>query len=805
MTASLPLRALPVALVLTGLVLTQGPAAGGAPAGRWLTGDTHVHTDHSSDGSAPRQLLEQQGPGDTPVGWQIAAAERRGLDFLPLTDHRTYEQQWDPQWTSGKLVLIPGEEANGSPHANVLGAVDQTADGANPPGSAGYRHLQQSIWDVHAQDAVWQTNHPDDGELNDDGTVNANASAVGIDQVEIFNTGNPEPKLDYAENRWNAGYRFGAVAASDSHFSEIDAIAGPGLPATRVFATGQSERAVLDAFQAGRTTVLRNTPDSPAVTLAADLDGDGGFETLGGDERRAVAGATVPLQVHVTNGAGSTVYVYRSPGRSVAPLATLRPTGGDETFTVPVTVPEGLSWYRVEVRRAGGVMAVSDITTFPDYRPTDPANQLQAATSPVFLYTDAPALPHAELPLPPTTGSDDARAVVGEVGAFAGLADVAAVGPLSHVVAERHEPGRTTVVYRRVGQGPSQEVDLAPASPAARFPRVAADGSSVWVTWQDERAGQMPRRPDVYLRHSDDGGRSWQPEIRVTQGTSRAERPVLALLDEGTPVVAWMDNRGGAFDVLVQRIGVDKAPVDVAAPGKASSAGLPFDSRSARYPSSLFPSLAVAPDGTVAVGWQDNRFDVDPGWTGQAASLDGPAEDGTAPDDYEILVATLPAGASAWTAPANASSAPAASDRHPSLVFDRAGALHVAWDTRTLNASGANLSLRATTSSDGRTFAPAQSVALAPAAMSHRPRLTLTPGGDVRVVWYDTRSDDWRWKVFTAVYDGGVWSAPEQLSGPANGTWPAVSGNSVVFTSDRAAAVQRDRTQQVFLLELRGR
>ena len=73
------------------------------------------------------------------------------------------------------------------------------------------------------------------------------------------------------------------------------------------------------------------------------------------------------------------------------------------------------------------------------------------------------------------------------------------------------------------------------------------------------------------------------------------------------------------------------------------------------------------------------------------------------------------------------------------------------------------------------------------------------------MVWYDTRSDDWRWKVFTAVYDGSAWSAAEQLSGPANGTWPAVSGNSVVFTSDRAAAVQRDRTQQVFLLELHGR
>jgi hypothetical protein len=88
--------------------------------------------------------------------------------------------------------------------------------------------------------------------------------------------------------------------------------------------------------------------------------------------------------------------------------------------------------------------------------------------------------------------------------------------------------------------------------------------------------------------------------------------------------------------------------------------------------------------------------------------------------------------------------------------------------------------------------------------MSHRPRLALTPRGDVRMVWYDTRSDDWRWKVLTATLSDGGWSGPEQLSGAGNGTWPGVSGDRVVFTSDRNARVQRDRTQQVFLLDLRG-
>lgn len=71
-----------------------------APTGKWLAGDTHVHDDHSSDGSGPRQTSHQALPGNLPVGDQIAQGEKAGLDFMPLTDHRTYDQVWDPQWKS---------------------------------------------------------------------------------------------------------------------------------------------------------------------------------------------------------------------------------------------------------------------------------------------------------------------------------------------------------------------------------------------------------------------------------------------------------------------------------------------------------------------------------------------------------------------------------------------------------------------------------------------------------------------------------------------------------------------------------
>src|SRR5262245_56856566 len=46
----------------------QGSGGQGAPRGMWFAGDTHVHDDHSSDGSLPRQRSRQTLPGNLPVG-----------------------------------------------------------------------------------------------------------------------------------------------------------------------------------------------------------------------------------------------------------------------------------------------------------------------------------------------------------------------------------------------------------------------------------------------------------------------------------------------------------------------------------------------------------------------------------------------------------------------------------------------------------------------------------------------------------------------------------------------------------------
>lgn len=776
----------------------------GGRRGQWLAGDTHVHDDHSSDGSLPRQTSKQTKPGNLPVGDQIGQGERTGLDFMPLTDHRTYDQHWDPQWESSALLLVPGEEANGSPHAVVLGAVDVVVDGANPAGSAAFRHVQQSVWDVHAQDAIWSQAHPDDGEYTPAAGVNDNASVQGANLVEVLNVASdPDAEIDYAENRWNAGFRFGVSAASDCHFRELWGIAGPGQPTTRVFAPQRSVQGILDGFRNGHTTVSQNI-QGPFLTLEADVDGDGEFEAIGGDEvvvRDHRLHKRAALRVRVQGGQGTTVHLYAAPGRSAGPVETFTPQTADETYEVPLALTGAdHTWYRVEARSPGSPSGAHANPGLPD--------QLRGATTPIFLSVGAPADPTPEIPLPVAdTTADPAELVVGEQGEFAGFPDVAVDEEFTHIVAEVHENQATKVVYlRRSAKGKlTRALTLSGDSATARSPRVVASGARVWVVWQDELGQEQPHRPVILLANSTDGGRSFSAPRQLSSGVGRAVQPALALVDGTYPLVAWADNSVGAFDVFAQLIGVDSTPVNISAAGKTTSAGTPEDARSPRFPASLFPAIAVGGDGRAVVTWQDDRFDPDPLWTGHTPPAGQPASGGTDPDNWQILAAVRTASGRSWGAPVQVSAVTDRADRHPGLAIAADGTVVAIWESGALQSSGANLQLRSSRSTDGgTTWTPFEQVALAPQAMSQRAVLSCDPDGAVRAVWYDSRAADWRWKVFTATLTTGTgWSAAEQVTTRGNNTWPALDRGVVVFASDRAATrPQRDRTQQVYLSSL---
>jgi hypothetical protein len=792
--------------------LLLAPAAQVAAA-QWLNGDTHVHDDHSSDGSLLRQTISQGSPGNLAVGGQILEGELMGLDFMPLTDHRTYDQHYDPQWTSNKLLLVPGEEANGSPHATVLGAVDSIVQGAVPAGQSSARIVQESLWDAHSQGASWGTAHPDDGEMNADGSVNDNASAVGIDTIEVWNrASSPDTEIDYAESRWNRGFRTGVAGGSDDHFKELwlASLDRPGRPTTSVLAQQTTVRGVVQGLWAGHTRVNGGELFAPVVTLDADVGDTGSYSALGGDEVFVPAGTPIRLRITVSNAVTTSVLLYQSPGRSAGAIQTWHPTAvlGSDVYYADVVAESAPTWYRVEVRgpalppgieistltspTAAGLAQFLEQTVQPD--------QLRALTPPLYVST-APVAAQPEIATPADGGSaDGAQLALGNTGGFSGFPDVAVDGAVTHLVAEVHGTGTTQVMYsRRNADGSwTAPLNLVPASSQARFPRIVAQGGNVWVAWQDERAGEVPHRPAIYVRHSGDGGQTWAPELLVRGIAGRAEHPALALTAYGLPLVAWQEiSPGYPFDVMAQVIGADAAPVNLSRSGKTFHPSDGIDTRSALYPASVWPAVAVAADGRIAIAWQDDRTDEDPLWTGGLGYGNG-----TDPDNWQIMVVNRAAYGSTWSAPASLGANDMA-DRHPSLVYTAAGRLVAAWDTKALQSSGANLSVLSAWSDDGGTTwtAPA-AVAADPAAMSQWPRLGRGAGGEAQLAWYDSRSADWRWRIMTATLGESGWSAGNVLPSLGNNTWPALDGGVLVFASTRnAQRLQRDHTQQVFYLK----
>lgn len=783
-----------------------GDQAEPPPQGQWLAGDLHVHSDHSSDGSGARQLLDQRGPANVSVADQIAQGVRAGLDWMPITDHRTYNQHYDPLWESAELLLIPGEEANGSPHANPIGAVDTIVQGGVPEGRPDWSRVQTSIWDAHAQDAVWSHNHPDDGFVNDDGSANERASAVGYQLMEVWNKASDiDTELLHAEDRWNRGFRFSGVGASDNHFRELWLVAGPGNPTTRVFGHDHSERAILQGLAAGRVSISARGRLAPALRILADFDGEPGFEAMGGDEIIAAPGQSGRLRIEIDNGLGARLDIYRNPGRAAGPWQSLNLASLQDAFEIEIEADGSAQWFYAELRGPGELDSVNnDALGNPLVllQPDTGLNERRALSAPIFIGPDL-AQPQPEQALPADASRpDNAQTVLGETGRFSGFPDVAVDGGVIHVVAEQHGEGATRIVYRRIDEVMLAAVQiLSGDSRSARFARIAAQGDQVWVVWQDERAGQVPRRPAIVLRHSTDGGRSWQAEQVVRGFEGRAEKPALALRPDGRPVVVWQEIAAGrAFDVMAQVIGEDAEPVNLSATGKTIQPFNLIDTRSAFYPASIWPAVAVAADGSIAVAFQDNRFDPDPGWTSNFLT----GEDGaTEVDDYQIAVVTRRPGAD-WAEPRFIGSA-SRLDAHPALAFDNRDHLIAVWDSKEQRASGANTSIRYSVSTDfGQNWSAAQEPpALAEDAqyMSQYPRLGVDADGRVRAVWYDSRHSDWRWKIMSARWDGDAWTDARLLDGAGVNTWPATAGSVIVFSSTRnASRVQRDPTQQIMLL-----
>jgi hypothetical protein len=357
--------ALPVLRPASVFALPPKPATG-----QWLAGDWHCHTILSHD--------VWSGPGDDNTseeefytfGWtageQIAIAESRSLDFLAVTDHDRIDALHLPEYTSSRLVLIPGYEHSLSgghagvfvPDKSLLTDIIRDTDGSK--NFDGDDALLRFLQGVHDRNGLAVLNHPFYGN-SDQGEALAWGygieASMGFDAVEVWNIGWPARhdtipfadsdnylSLPWWEQKFASRREAAAVGGSDNHWRSTTALQGVGQPTTWVFAADRSPQAILDGVRAGRTFIAAEPPAMAGAKLFLEAreEWKNGDEAMVGDEVRAEG--PLDVTVRVENGSGSVVRVV-STGTAVAEEPVLTPSS-EHRFKV--VLPDG-GWLRAEL------------------------------------------------------------------------------------------------------------------------------------------------------------------------------------------------------------------------------------------------------------------------------------------------------------------------------------------------------------------------------------------------------------------------------------------------------------------------
>ena len=327
--------------------------AAAAESGVWLAGDLHVHTPYSHDSYG--------GPGDDNTGPEEAhllgntvagnflSAEARGLDYLAITDHNDIRAQSDAGFGTAGVTPIPGYENSVRGHAQMLGA-ERIYDRGDQSAAA----ITQMADALRDDGGVFQTNHPAEGSTDYPHDQDwGYGYQVVPDVVEVWNISRlwqpPMPSAssnDDAIRHWEGwldrGYEVGATGGSDSHYVWTS-LSLLGSPSTWVYASENSQAAILEGLREGRTFISHQPPtlNGPRIFLEGDADADGAYESMVGD---AVTPGSA-LRVRVEAAPGSLLRVVTDGGREAfEPVPVTSPS-----FQHSFTLPASSTWVRAEI------------------------------------------------------------------------------------------------------------------------------------------------------------------------------------------------------------------------------------------------------------------------------------------------------------------------------------------------------------------------------------------------------------------------------------------------------------------------
>lgn len=409
-----------LAIGLSVLLLDGPPADDKEPAApcTWLAGDVGAHTAYSFV-SARKTSLEEALLYALSVQEQADLASGRGLDFLAITDYNDVSSQSDAAFGSDGLIWVPGYEHPFAGVAQLLGVSDLI-----PVGAVSTREVQRVAQQLRDAGGVFQIGHPGDARW-----ARAYGTEIAPDAVEVWFSGpwsydpgkirkDQTTAIRFFDRLLDTGHEVAATGGSNSLFRGITKLAGVGQPTTWVCAEEATTDGVLEAIAAGRTTLTHEYPtqgpltdgenapkaaspepqigdgsftipppetEIPFVTLEADADGDGHFESTIGD--------TVPpgarLRIGVFGGPFSVLRVI-SDGSTVLEQADVFAP----SFVHELEAPRGSTWLRVELfarpeDTAGGNCDVSG----PTAKYCDDRIGMLALTSPVFVRAESTESP----------------------------------------------------------------------------------------------------------------------------------------------------------------------------------------------------------------------------------------------------------------------------------------------------------------------------------------------------------------------------------------------------------------------------
>jgi hypothetical protein len=288
-----------------------------------------------------------------------SAAERRGLDFVAVTDHNTTSHHHglvEVQARHPELLILRGQEVTTfHGHANVYGTSEVVDFRIGRPGvtaASVFSHARQL-------GALVSINHPgrETGErCTGCGWDAPQTDYAVVDAIEVVNGRNvsgPTAGEVFWHARLNEGHRLTGIGGSDDHGAATRQGSAVGTPTTVVYAEALSEAALLAGIRAGRVYIKTGGPQGPDLRFDAPA-----HKASMGDTVRIESPGPVALRVRVTGGAGQRVEVIHNGGVR-ADLATAPLASNDETIEMAVDVAPD-DWVRINVRDADGITVMGN-------------------------------------------------------------------------------------------------------------------------------------------------------------------------------------------------------------------------------------------------------------------------------------------------------------------------------------------------------------------------------------------------------------------------------------------------------------